>query len=81
VCTVPIVPHNIRRRALHLLYGSPDGCTANVLAVHGIPNNVVADMFGAGLVSVELEPVAGGGPPAEETRVRITEAGRQALAR
>jgi hypothetical protein len=71
---MPIVPHNIRRRALHLLYGSPDGCTTNVLLMHGITLDVVADLAETGLATLEQESVAG------DAAVRITEAGRRALA-
>ena len=72
-----IVPHNTYRRALHLLYGSPEhGCTTNVLGLHGINDDVVTEMVGAGLISVELESLGS----AEVERVRITQKGRQALA-
>ena len=72
---VPIVPHNIRHRALHLLFGSPDGCTTRVLLMHGITFDMLADMVESGMVTIERKSVVG------DATVRITEAGRQGLAR
>jgi hypothetical protein len=71
---MPIVPHNIRRRALHLLYGSPDGCTTDVLLMHGITLDVVADLAESGLAMIERKSVVG------DAAVKITETGRRALA-
>jgi hypothetical protein len=68
------------RRALELLAGSPDGFTTRVLVVHGIRLELLADLAEARLVTMETEPVIGGSDATEVTRVRITEAGRQALA-
>jgi hypothetical protein len=50
---VPIVPHNIRHRALHLLFGSPDGCTTRVLLMHGITFDMLVDMVESGMVTIE----------------------------
>jgi hypothetical protein len=75
------IPSPDHRRALELLAGSPDGCTTRVLLVHGVRLELLADLAGAGLVSLQTEPVIGADRPTEVTRVRITEAGRQAIAR
>jgi uncharacterized metal-binding protein len=71
---MPMVPHNIRRRALHLLYGSPDGCTTHVLLLHGITLDVVAALTESGLATIERKSLVG------DAAVQITETGRRALA-
>ena len=53
--------------------------TTRVLLVHGIRLALLADLAGAGLVSLQTEPVIGGDRPTEVTRVRLTEAGRAEL--
>jgi hypothetical protein len=75
-----LIPTPDHGRALELLAGSPDGFTTRVLLIHGIRLELLADLAGAGLVSLQAEPVIGGDRPTEVTRVRITDAGRQALA-
>jgi hypothetical protein len=62
-----------RRRALELLAASPDGCTAAILLAHGFKSDRLVELINAGLAS--------GDRAMEVTRVRITDAGRQALDR
>lgn len=68
-----------RRRALELLAASPDGCTAAILLAHGFKSDRLVELINAGLASVTTERVIAGDRAMEVTRVRITDAGRQAL--
>jgi hypothetical protein len=58
---------------------SPDGCTAAILMAHGIRSDPFVELISAGQASVTTEPVMAGDRETEDTRVRITDAGRQAL--
>jgi hypothetical protein len=60
-----------QRRALKLLAGSPDGCTMSIM---------LADLVCGGLASTEPETVRSGRRSIEVVRMRITAAGRRALA-
>src|SRR5215472_9233188 len=70
-----------RRRALELLAASPDGCTAAILLAHGFKSDRLVELINAGLASVTTERVIAGDRAIQVTRVRITDAGRQALDR
>jgi hypothetical protein len=70
-----------RRRALELLAASPDGCTATILLAHGFKSDRLVELINAGLASVTTERVTASDRRMEVTRVRITDAGRQALER
>jgi hypothetical protein len=70
-----------RRRALELLAASPDGCTAAILLAHGFKSDRLVELINAGLASVTTERVIAGDRAMKVTRVRITDAGRQALDR
>src|SRR5262245_13950406 len=70
-----------RRRALELLAASPDGCTAAILLAHGFKSDRLVELINAGLASVTTERVIARDRAMEVTRVRITDAGRQALDR
>jgi len=72
-------PQPDRRRALELLAGSPTGCTEVLLFAHGVTVEMLVELIRAGLATASTERVGGGGR-AMEIEVRITEAGRQALA-
>ena len=61
-----------RRRALELLAASPDGCTAAILLAHGFKSDRLVELINA---------VIAGDRAIQVTRVQITDAGRQALAR
>jgi len=63
-----------------LLAASPDGATEAILLAHGITVEMLADMVRAGLATAKAERVVAGGRSMEVVRVRITEAGRRALA-
>ena len=70
-----------RRRALELLAASSDGCTAAILLAHGFKSDRLVELINAGLASVSTERVVADDRAMQVTRVRITDAGRQALAR
>ena len=67
-----------RRRALELLASSRDGVTEAMMLAHGF--TVEQMIVHAGLASATAERVVAGGRAMEVARVRITEAGRKALA-
>jgi hypothetical protein len=69
-----------RQRALELLAASPDGCTAAILMAHGFKSDRLVELINAGLASVTTERMIAADRAMEVTRVRITDAGRQALA-
>jgi hypothetical protein len=69
-----------RRRALELLAASPDGCTEATMRAHGFTVDMLAKIVLAGLASVSTERVLAGRQPIEVARLRITDAGRRALA-
>jgi hypothetical protein len=73
-------PQPDRRRALELLAGSPTGCTEVLLFAHGVTVEMLVELIRAGLATASTERVGGGGRAMEIARVRITEAGRRALA-
>ena len=73
-------PQPDRRRALELLAGSPAGCTEVLLFAHGVTVEILVELIRAGLATASTERVDGGGRAMELARVRITEAGRRALA-
>jgi hypothetical protein len=72
-------PKPDRRRAIELLARSPDGMTEAMLLAHGFTVDMLADLIRAGLATAKTERIVAGGRPIEVTRVRITDAGRQAL--
>jgi hypothetical protein len=65
---------------LELLAASPDGCTEATMRAHGFSVDMLAKIVLAGLASVSTERVLAGRQPIEVARLRITEAGRRALA-
>jgi hypothetical protein len=74
-------PKPDRRRALELLAGSRDGVAETILLAHGFTVDMLADLVRAGPVTAKIERMVVGGRPMEVVRVRITDAGRQALAK
>jgi hypothetical protein len=68
------------RRLLEMLAGSADGTTDALLTAHGFRLDVLISIVSAGLATAMAERVYASGKPAEITRVRITDAGRRALA-
>jgi hypothetical protein len=73
-------PSATRRRALELLAASPDGATEAILLAHGLSIDLLVELVRAGLATAKAERVVAGGRAMEIARVRITEAGRRALA-
>jgi len=73
-------PKSDRRRALELLAASSDGCTEAIMIAHGFTIAQIVELVTAGLANATAERVVAGGKAIEVARVRITEAGRKALA-
>jgi hypothetical protein len=73
-------PKPDRRRALELLASCRDGCTEAMMLAHGFTIAQVIELVQAGLATATAERVVAGSKMIEVARVRITEAGRRALA-
>jgi hypothetical protein len=73
-------PEPDRRRALQLLASCRDGCTEAIMLAHGFSVEQMVELVRAGLASVAAQRVVAGQDVMEIARVRITEAGRWALA-
>jgi hypothetical protein len=73
------LPHAAAVSTGRTLAASPDGCTAAILLAHGFKSDRLVELINAGLASVTTERVIAGDRAMEVTRVRITDAGRQAL--
>jgi hypothetical protein len=69
-----------RWRALELLASSHDGCTEAIMIAHGFTVAQMVELVRAGLATPTPERVRAGRQVLEVARVRITEAGRRALA-
>jgi len=74
-------PNPDRRRALELLAGSRDGYTKAILRAHGFSMDMMVELVKVGLATTKRERMVAGGRQTDVARVRITEAGRQALAK
>jgi hypothetical protein len=74
-------PKPDRRRALELLASCRDGCTEAIMLAHGFSIDMMVEIINAGLASVVTERVVAGKDRIELATLRITEAGRQVLAR
>jgi hypothetical protein len=72
-------PKPDRRRALELLAASPDGCTEALMLAHGFTVELLVDLCIAELAIATPERMVAGGRAVEGVRMKITEAGRQAL--
>ena len=68
-----------QRRALRLLAGSSHGCTEAILLAHGFTIEMLVVLVRDGFATATPEIVHAGNRPIEFVRVRITDAGRQAL--
>jgi hypothetical protein len=68
------------RRALELLAASRDGVTEAIMLAHGFTVPMMVELINASLASATAERVVAGGRTVEVARVRVTEAGRRALA-
>jgi hypothetical protein len=69
-----------RHRALQVLATAPDGCTEAVLLAHGFTVALLAELVRDGLAAASTDRVRAGKREMQVTRVRITDAGREALA-
>ncbi len=70
-----------QRRALELLAGSPHGATEELLIHgHGLSRRLLAGLVQAGLATVERRVIMAGDTLVEVGKVKITAAGRRALA-
>ena len=69
-----------RRRALELLASCRDGCTDTIMVAQGFSVEQMVELVRGGLASVVAQRVVAGQDVMEIARVRITEAGRRALA-
>jgi hypothetical protein len=74
------LPKPDRRRALELLASCRDGCTEAIMLAHGFTIPQMVELVRAGLATATAERVRAGNKTIEVPRVRITEAGRRALA-
>jgi len=72
-------PKPDRRRALRLLADNRNGCTEAIMLAHGFPVSLLVDLCVAGLVTATPERIVAGGRKVEVVRLKITDAGRQAL--
>jgi hypothetical protein len=73
------LPKPDRRRALKLLAVSPDGVTEAVMLANGFAAEMLLELVRVRLATATGERVAIGPRKIEVARLRITEAGRQAL--
>ena len=69
-----------QRRALEMLAGSPHGCTESIMMAHGCAIGVLRDFVRDGLATAASETTVAGRRRIMVTRLRITGAGRLALA-
>jgi hypothetical protein len=69
-----------RRAALELLAASRDGCAEAMLLAHGFTVPQLVELVRAGLATATAERMVAGSRKIEVATVRITEAGRRALA-
>jgi hypothetical protein len=72
-------PKPDRRRALELLAAAPDGCTEALMFANGFTAELLIELVRAGLASAHAERMVAGGKMMEVARVKISEAGWQAL--
>jgi hypothetical protein len=67
------------RDALELMTAASPSCPAPLLLAHGLKAEMLADLVRKGLATASTEPVNSGGRSVGVVRLKITEAGRQAL--
>ncbi len=69
-----------QRQALEVLAGSPHGATEDLLVLaHGFDSDMIAGLVHTGLATARRESIKAGGNSVEVVRIRITEAGQDAL--
>ena len=70
-----------QRQALELLASDPQGATEELLVLaHGFDGDMIAGLVHSGLATAQRENMKAGGRAIEVVRIRITGAGRDALA-
>ena len=69
-----------RRRALELLAAFPDGCTEALMFANGFTAELLIELVRAGLASAHAERMVADGKMTEVARMKLSEAGWQALA-
>jgi hypothetical protein len=70
-----------QRQALELLAADPHGATEELLVLaHGFDSDMIAGLVRRGLATAQRESMKAGGKTIEIVRIRITGAGRDALA-
>jgi hypothetical protein len=69
-----------QRRALRLLTAAPNGATGAIMLAHGFTIEMLTVLVREGLATATPETVHAVKRPIEVVRVRITDAGRLALA-
>jgi len=74
------LPKPDHRRALELLAAAPHGLTEAMMVAHGFTLEHMVELITAGLAGAVHERVMAGKNPMQVTRLRITPAGRRALA-
>jgi hypothetical protein len=70
----------VHRRALTLLAGAAKGMSEGLILALGFKSELIADLIDAELVTASKEYMGRGSSPVEVARLKITEAGRQAIA-
>jgi hypothetical protein len=69
-----------QRRALMILAVARDGPTETLMKARGFSTELMAGLVGAGLATRHVEHITNGQRSIEVVRVRVTQAGRRALA-
>jgi hypothetical protein len=80
-----VIGHNARltpkaRRALELLTVDERGLTETLLRTYGFTRGMLANLVRRGLATAQRQTAKAGGQTLEVVRIRITDAGREALA-
>jgi hypothetical protein len=65
---------------LKLLADAAEGWTEALMLAYGFRAGLIADLVDAGLATAETKRVLAAGRPVKVNRIRITDAGRAALA-
>ena len=73
-------PKPDRRRALELLAASPEGCTEALMFANGFTAELLIELVRAGLASAHAKRMVADGKMTEVARMKLSEAGWQALA-
>jgi hypothetical protein len=68
------------RRTLEMLAGHQNGCTDDVLRLLGFSDGIIDELLLAGLASAETKRMTAKPRVIKIRRIRITDAGRRALA-